>query len=177
MTARERILNSALELFSSLGYEKTTTRLIAQHAEVNEVTIFRNFETKQILLEQVTLTYVTGMSLNPELEQILSEKFNETLKDFSSFVMNKYYDNEMMFNIQIKIDIEGFEKLNLSKFFVDKLSQYLKKNNVDEHETRAKYFISQHLGFLTTYVCKLYDKEQIEIQRTQFVGDFIEVVK
>ena len=42
----ERILDAAAELFASHGYASTTTRAIAEHAGVNEVTLFRRFGSK-----------------------------------------------------------------------------------------------------------------------------------
>ena len=42
-----RILDAALELFSKGGYKATTTRSIAKKAEVNEVTVFRRFGSKE----------------------------------------------------------------------------------------------------------------------------------
>jgi AcrR family transcriptional regulator len=43
---RERILDAAAELFAEHGYAGTTTRSIAELAGVNEVTLFRRFQTK-----------------------------------------------------------------------------------------------------------------------------------
>jgi AcrR family transcriptional regulator len=48
--ARGRILASALDLFSSKGFASTTTREIAAAANVNELTLFRNFGSKDGLL-------------------------------------------------------------------------------------------------------------------------------
>jgi AcrR family transcriptional regulator len=42
----EKILAAATELFAERGYAATTTRAIADRAGVNEVTIFRHFESK-----------------------------------------------------------------------------------------------------------------------------------
>jgi AcrR family transcriptional regulator len=42
----EKILDAAAKLFAERGYSATTTRLIAERAGVNEVTIFRRFENK-----------------------------------------------------------------------------------------------------------------------------------
>lgn len=44
---RTRILDAALEQFFERGYDGTTTRAIAEGAEVNEVTLFRNFGSKE----------------------------------------------------------------------------------------------------------------------------------
>ena len=42
----ERILDAATTLFAERGYSATSTRAIAEAAGVNEVTIFRRFESK-----------------------------------------------------------------------------------------------------------------------------------
>ncbi len=47
---RQRIVNTALELFASKGITETTTRQIADFAQVNEVTLFRHFGNKHGLL-------------------------------------------------------------------------------------------------------------------------------
>ncbi|HKO17051.1 MAG TPA: helix-turn-helix domain-containing protein [Gemmatimonadaceae bacterium] len=52
MTTRARILEAAARLFSQLGYEGTTTRRIAHEAGVSEVTVFRQFRTKDALLHE-----------------------------------------------------------------------------------------------------------------------------
>ncbi|NJM95823.1 MAG: TetR/AcrR family transcriptional regulator [Phormidesmis sp. RL_2_1] len=49
-SSRERIVSSALALFSAQGITATTTKQIAEQAEVNEVTLFRQFGSKQGLL-------------------------------------------------------------------------------------------------------------------------------
>jgi AcrR family transcriptional regulator len=47
---RQRLINAALELFAQQGITETTTKQIAEIAEVNEVTLFRQFGNKQGLL-------------------------------------------------------------------------------------------------------------------------------
>ncbi len=55
---RSRIIHAAMELFSTNGYSSTTTRSIAEKAGVNELTLFRNFETKDGLLSAVIDSYL-----------------------------------------------------------------------------------------------------------------------
>lgn len=50
MSSRERIVQSALSLFAINGITATTTKEIAEKAGVNEVTLFRQFGSKQGLL-------------------------------------------------------------------------------------------------------------------------------
>jgi AcrR family transcriptional regulator len=49
-STRQRLLEAALELFAQQGITETTTKQIAERAEVNEVTLFRQFGNKQGLL-------------------------------------------------------------------------------------------------------------------------------
>ncbi|MCJ7561770.1 MAG: TetR/AcrR family transcriptional regulator [Thermoplasmata archaeon] len=47
--SRERILKAALEVFGSKGFTAATTKEIAERAGVNEVTVFRQFKSKNTL--------------------------------------------------------------------------------------------------------------------------------
>jgi AcrR family transcriptional regulator len=50
MSSRERLIQAAIELFTSQGVSETTTKQIAELAQVNEVTLFRQFGNKHSLL-------------------------------------------------------------------------------------------------------------------------------
>lgn len=50
---KEKILETALELFAREGYNSTPTSKIAQKAEVSEGLIFRHFENKKGLLDAI----------------------------------------------------------------------------------------------------------------------------
>lgn len=50
-STRERILKAAREVFERNGTRGTTTREVAEHAGVNEATLFRHFHNKTSLLE------------------------------------------------------------------------------------------------------------------------------
>ncbi|MGB3138380.1 MAG: TetR/AcrR family transcriptional regulator [Nodosilinea sp.] len=52
-SARQRLVDAAFQLFSSQGVGVTTTRQVADLAEVNEVTLFRQFGSKHGLLAAV----------------------------------------------------------------------------------------------------------------------------
>lgn len=53
MDARERILSAARRIFASKGFKGATTRDIASEAAVAEVTLFRQFGSKESLLLEV----------------------------------------------------------------------------------------------------------------------------
>ena len=49
---QQRILEVAARVYSEAGFRGTTTRRIADEAQVNEVTLFRHFGTKEALIKQ-----------------------------------------------------------------------------------------------------------------------------
>lgn len=52
---RQRILEAAERVFSRDGFQGATTREIAREAQVNEVTLFRHFRTRDDLLRETIL--------------------------------------------------------------------------------------------------------------------------
>lgn len=53
----ERILRSALEVFSNKGYSVATIKDVSAHAKCNSITIFRHFEDKESLFCSVVKRY------------------------------------------------------------------------------------------------------------------------
>lgn len=56
MERREEILNAAARVYATHGYRGSTTRRIADEAGVNEITIFRQFGTKDVLIHEAIAT-------------------------------------------------------------------------------------------------------------------------
>lgn len=73
-STRQRLINAALELFSSQGVTETTTRQIAELAQVNEVTLFRQFGSKQGLL----LAVIEDSAVFTHLGESLREQVDRT---------------------------------------------------------------------------------------------------
>jgi AcrR family transcriptional regulator len=57
---RQRMITAALRLFGQVGYTQASTRLIAETAGVNEVTLFRHFGSKKNLLMACTESFNAG---------------------------------------------------------------------------------------------------------------------
>jgi AcrR family transcriptional regulator len=77
MDVREQLLGAALKVFADAGFRGATTRRIAHEAGVNEVTLFRQFGSKQGLILEAVIKAVEGLRdedvlpqvpLNPESE-------------------------------------------------------------------------------------------------------------
>ncbi|HET7631661.1 MAG TPA: TetR/AcrR family transcriptional regulator [Gemmatimonadaceae bacterium] len=69
MEIRDRILEAAARVYALHGYRGSTTRLIANEAGVNEVTLFRTFGSKDSLLEALARGHADAAEV-PELPAI-----------------------------------------------------------------------------------------------------------
>ncbi|MBG1269110.1 TetR family transcriptional regulator [Nostoc sp. WHI] len=85
-STRQRLIQAALELFSAQGVSATTTRQIAEKAEVNEVTLFRNFGNKHGLLLAVLEESAAFKNLGESLVRRATPPGNvyQALKDYAS---------------------------------------------------------------------------------------------
>jgi AcrR family transcriptional regulator len=86
---RQRIINTALELFASQGITETTTRQIADCAKVNEVTLFRHFGNKHGLLLAVLQECLQKYLVLAQVGESLMVSDISTQGDLRRFL--KYY--------------------------------------------------------------------------------------
>ena len=87
---RQKLIHAAIELFASQGVSETTTKQIAELAQVNEVTLFRQFGNKHGLLlaviedadvfAQLGQNLVTKLEPSSSLPQMLREYANTCLQ-------------------------------------------------------------------------------------------------
>lgn len=71
---RQRILQAAAMVFAEKGYARATTRALAAAAEVNEVTLFRHFGSKENLFAAV-IEQFGGPAIKGALEGALSGEY------------------------------------------------------------------------------------------------------
>ncbi len=71
---RQRLIEAAIELFAQQGIAETTTKQIAEHAEVNEVTLFRQCGNKQGLL----LAVLEESEVFNRLAEALTQRLDRT---------------------------------------------------------------------------------------------------
>ena len=79
-STKARLIEAALDLFAERGVTETTTKAVAERAQVNEVTLFRNFGNKYRLL----LAVIQDSAVFAKLVHGLVEKANdkENVADF-----------------------------------------------------------------------------------------------
>jgi AcrR family transcriptional regulator len=67
MNVRDQLLEAAVQVYAESGYHGATTRRIAAAAGVNEITLFRHFGSKDVLLrEALARCHAEGMVPLPE---------------------------------------------------------------------------------------------------------------
>ena len=65
MDVREALLRAAIKVFAETGTRGATTRRIAQEADVNEVTLFRHFKSKDDLLRAAVQLFASEATRHP----------------------------------------------------------------------------------------------------------------
>ena len=75
MTAKERLLRAAVEVFSEKGFSGATTREIASRARVNPVTMFRTFKSKE-QLHAAAVDYLIGrLAIRKRIDALAHRKY------------------------------------------------------------------------------------------------------
>jgi len=119
-----KLLEATLELISEKGYLGATTREIAQRAGVSELTLFRKFEKKEKLFEEVLKTQtflpllretvVEVEDLGPaDALEMIGIRYLQTLKERKMFVkivlseLNTYPEKVRNIQMQFVREMEG----------------------------------------------------------------------
>lgn len=74
---REVIIRSAQELFRKYGYHKTSVNEIARKAKIAKATIYKYFESKEVLLHTILMDYLR-ISVNEIIENT-NEETNKSI--------------------------------------------------------------------------------------------------
>lgn len=84
MNRRNEILAAAAEVFAQHGFRGSTTRRIAEAAGVNEITIFRQFGSKEALISEAMkhMTDSAGLASLPEIPSDPERELTEWSESF-----------------------------------------------------------------------------------------------
>jgi AcrR family transcriptional regulator len=127
MHRREDILDAAAQVFAQHGFRGSTTRRIAEAAGVNEITIFRQFGSKEALIREAMqhLNQSNGLTLLPDVPSdpeheltAWSESFIQHLRLHSSII------RKTMSEIEERPEMSECAS-NLPKQASESLCQYL----------------------------------------------------
>lgn len=110
---QRQVLLSSLKLFSEIGFENTTTSLIAKEAGVSEGTVFSYFKTKEGILEAILSTFLEQV-IPDVIADFSKKKFTENQETFSVFLRSIVRDR-LVFIRENQMQV----KILLSRSFID----------------------------------------------------------
>ncbi len=153
------ILNKSLELFSQHGYKSTTISMIAKACDLNELTIYRNFNNKEQLFNRCLSYTVSELSIPESFANFEYLPVQEFLKSVADLYLELCIINTNLYKIQLLIsdDFENFKKLVLTDslilHFEKSLQNYHSTSNYNHDvKTFSKLFFASILGFFTVYI-------------------------
>jgi AcrR family transcriptional regulator len=118
---RSRILKSALRLFARQGYDGTTTRDLAEAANVAEGTLFRHFANKKAILVEVAtqgwvelltdlLTELSGMGSYKAVAQVMRQRMLH-LHDNADMLRVCFMEAQFHPDLRDRIQTEVIDKM------------------------------------------------------------------
>lgn len=180
----DKIIKAAAKLFSSKGYEQTSTKEIATEAGVSEMTIFRHFKTKDNLMDELfeKLVFI------PNFEDFFHNKISHNLR-IDLLMMGKLFANVAINNIiPLRINMTNFNLSSISnnsdplKQFPNRLKQ-LMVEYLEEMKRRGEFegdperfsilLLSSCFGIIFSLeVIKSFEKEG---QLEEYLEDFFKI--
>ncbi len=97
LPARERILDAALDAFAEKGFAGATTKDISARADVNEVTLFRHFDSKDGLYAAVISERTAVAHVESCLEFSTDVPVDELLRTNATLVLSALRTNRRQF--------------------------------------------------------------------------------
>jgi AcrR family transcriptional regulator len=173
---KELILKAAYECFSEKGFLGTRTKEIAKRAGVSEVTLFRHFNSKRELFEEVLKKF----SVLSDLERIKAKKGKgeELLKEVGlELLLSLKEKREFIKIILSEVALYPPEVSQIYRKFIERLDQLiaeiLKKDPLIArafHSCIFGYFLSEEL-FLKKELSEEELKEFVEKLSRVFGGE------
>lgn len=133
LSSRQKILESALKLFSQNGYQGATTREIAREAGVAELTLFRHFKTKEGLFNEVLKEYSVLPALKGLIPQVEELGYYDALHLIAHTFLHRLMERADLIRIL-------HSEVHLYPEKVRKIHEAVIR---ESHETIAEYFKRQ----------------------------------
>jgi AcrR family transcriptional regulator len=185
----ERIIQAAAQMFAQHGYDGATTRLIAVAAQVNEVTIFRQFGNKENLFMDAVERYL----LLPGLDSVLKGPLTgDTHQDL--LLVARYYLAAVLKNRRavLMVYTEAQRSIEVRRFVARSaqrqrqlLGSYLRQQvelggvrKLPDPELAAHSFLGMLLAYALNQILleEITSAKQVEEVAAQVVDLFIEGV-
>lgn len=167
---KQIIANTAISLFSSLGYNATTTALIAKEAKVSEAIIFKYYKNKENLLKEVSSNAISQIiehiSIMPFIKNVEISK-DYPLKDFINSIIQErleflYKNNELIKLLLLEMQYSDDLKTKMKNLVFPKvyevfefIKQIIAKKAEISNE-RAEAIMRIQLGVMGSFIFQKY---------------------
>jgi AcrR family transcriptional regulator len=95
MSVRDQLIEAAARLYAEAGYRGATTRRIAVEAGVNEITLFRHFGSKDVLIREAISRAESSLTSDVHLPASPREPFRE-LRDWARAHLTELRDRRSL---------------------------------------------------------------------------------
>jgi AcrR family transcriptional regulator len=149
-------MSAARELFAANGYAGVTTKQIAKNAEISEVTLYRYFDSKRSLFNDIVKEQMHNYKLAEFVENEATFDVRHDLTEIAGRMIESYRKNSALIRMVIKDkflksearnhskNVENSDIIALKKYFRIAKEKGLIK---DDEENLMNFFISNIHGF------------------------------
>lgn len=181
----EKIIVATFEILQREGVQKATTKRIASKAGVNEVTIFRKFESKKNLVE-ITKNYYLQKLMNT-LEDIFDfgddDEIEVYLKGCFYAILNLSDDDFSILKVAME-EVRGIsDKKHLisevTDVMIGKLEEFfnlqLSKGKIRDVDARSLAIMCFSVLFQSVILWKVYDKD-MGFEENPYADDMLDIL-
>ena len=181
----EKIIRATFGILQKEGFTKATTKRIAAEAGVNEVTIFRNFQNKNNLIE-VTKEYYL-QSLLEQFDEIFDFEEGDGIEDYlqSNFVgLLNLSDTD--FSI-VKVAMEEVRDTpetrqlisRITNTIIGKLEEFfnsqIEKGKIRAIDSRVLAAMCFSITFQSVILWRVYDRTP-SVETNQYAENFLDIL-
>jgi AcrR family transcriptional regulator len=149
------ILDVALEMFAEKGFKATTTRAIAEKADVNEVTLFRHFGSKEKLFFSIVDREATVRMGIIQMDFEPSEDMVEDLSVIGNFIIKGMLERASFFKLMV-MEVDRYPEIwehigTVPLSAISKLTQYFdsaKKKGLVRKDVDSEIMAVSFFSFL-----------------------------
>lgn len=184
-STNEKIVEATFEILREEGVSKATTKKIAAKAEVNEVTIFRNFKNKQNLIDATKEYYlqkfmdelanIFDFTDDVEIGDYLHDNFQElsnlSEKDFSILKIAMEEVHEIPEKKLLISSINEVVLTKLEEFF----TLQIEKGKIRDVDARVLAVMCFGITFQSLVLWKIYDGSS-SIDTEDYSQEFLDML-
>lgn len=181
----EKIINATFGILQREGFAKATTKKIAAEAGVNEVTIFRNFQNKNNLVE-ITKNYYLQLFIG-KLEEIFEFGEDEAIEEYLKIcffgILSLSEEDLSIIRVSLEEVRENPENQllisEITDVILNKLEEFFKskieKGIIRKVNPKSLAIMCFGMLFQSVILWKIYNKD-LEFETNYYADDLINIM-